>query len=455
MLFNSYTFLFIFLPLTIAFYAIVQGKHKNFILTAASFVFYGYWNIKLCVLLFFSISVNYFLGRKIHLATQQSTKKQYLIAAIVINLGVLAFFKYSNFFLDSLKVVFPELTFGTINILLPIGISFFTFQGMSYSFDILRNKSLPVKKFIDFACYISMFPQLIAGPIVRFNQIAEQLHERQHSIEKTAYGVRRFITGLAKKVLLADSMAYIVQQHLYQGSLDGLNIWIGITAFSLQIYFDFSGYSDMAIGLGNIFGFKFPENFNNPYSAKGIYDFWRRWHMTLSGWLRDYLYIPLGGSRCSQGRWVVNIMITFLLCGLWHGPSWTFVAWGGYHGILIILERPFRHLLQRTNKWLIVPVTNFFVVIGWVFFKAETLNESMLWLRTMFSPQNLTLSTLQPAGHFLFLTLFLVACWSGWFRMNRFFQGDKWFDAALIVVFLACFVSIMGVNVSPFLYYQF
>ena len=455
MLFNSYNFLFIFLPITIALYGLAPASKKNHLLTIASFVFYGYWNSKLCALLFFSIAINFFLGQQIHRAVEQTRKKHYLIVALVVNLGLLGFFKYANFFLDSLQVMIPSIPLGTLSIVLPIGISFFTFQGISYSFDIYRKQSLPVRKFVDFACYISMFPQLIAGPIVRFNLVAEQLFNRQHSMELTAYGVRRFIVGLGKKVLLADTMAYIAQQHLSQGSPDGLNVWLGITAFSLQIYFDFAGYSDMAIGLGSIFGFRLPENFNHPYSAQGIFDFWRRWHMTLSGWLRDYLYIPLGGSRCRTGRWVVNIMVTFLLCGLWHGAAWTFVAWGGYYGILLIIERPFRKQIQDASKWVAIPLTNILVIIGWVFFKAETLDESILWLRAMFDFGGIGFTEIQPVGHVVVLTAFLVACWSGGFRVDRMFQGEPWCDTALVAVFLACFVSIMGVDVSPFLYYQF
>ena len=326
---------------------------------------------------------------------------------------------------------------------------------MSYAFDIYNSKAKPAQNFIDFACYISMFPQLVAGPIVRFNLIAKQLLNRDHSIEKAAYGARRFIVGLSKKVLIADTMAYIVDQHLYRGSADGLTIWVGITAFSLQIYFDFSGYSDMAIGLGSIFGFKLPENFNQPYCAKGIYDFWRRWHMTLSGWLRDYLYIPLGGSHCSTRSWIINIMVTFLLCGLWHGASWTFVVWGGYFGLLVIIERPFREHIQRASAWLVVPITNIFVIIGWVFFKASTFGESMKWLRAMFGFGGGEFGNYTPPILIVFMVCLQVSCWCGLFQVNNIRQGKIWSDLALVAVLMACFVSIMGVKVSPFLYYQF
>jgi len=264
MLFNSYYFLFLFLPVTLALYALAPLSKKNFILTIASFVFYGYWNIELCSLLLFSIITNFWLGRQIHLSVEQSDKRNYLILVLLINLGLLGFFKYTNFFIDSLRLIFPTISIETFYIVLPIGISFFTFQGMSYSLDIYRGKSEPVNRFVDFACYISMFPQLIAGPIVRFNMVSDQLVFRKHSLEKTTYGVRRFIVGLGIKVLVADTMAYIAEQQLFIGVADGAAIWIGITAFSLQIYFDFSGYSDMAIGLGNIFGFKLPTFLGRP-----------------------------------------------------------------------------------------------------------------------------------------------------------------------------------------------
>ena len=455
MLFNSYIFLFVFLPLTISLYVIAPIKRKNLILTFASFLFYGYWNYKLCGLLLFSIVVNFFLGSRIYLSANRSAQKRYLIAVTAVNLGILGFFKYANFFIDSLNVVFPALNAGTLNIVLPIGISFFTFQGMSYSFDIYRNKTRPVAHFIDFACYISMFPQLVAGPIVRFSQIANQLSSRVHSAEKAAQGLRRFIVGLAKKVLVADTLAFVVDQHLYAGPVDGWSVWVGITAFSLQIYFDFSGYSDMAIGLGSIFGFELPENFNQPYRARGVYDFWKRWHMTLSGWLRDYLYIPLGGSRCATPVWMINIMITFLLCGLWHGAAWTFVGWGGYFGLLIIIERPFRERIKRASSWVVIPVTNFFVLIGWVFFKAGSFAESLQWLRAMFGLGGAQMGSFSSVAALALVVVFQVSCWFGFFRPKRIWLGSSWSDAALIAVFVLCFVSIMGVDVSPFLYYQF
>jgi alginate O-acetyltransferase complex protein AlgI len=455
MLFNSYNFLFVFLPLTIACYLIFPQGKKNLFLTLASFIFYAYWSVKFCLLLLFSIIVNYVIGNKIYLANRYSDKQIYLIFALVVNLGLLAFFKYANFFLDSLHLLFPFFNFQTLDIILPIGISFFTFQGMSYSIDIFTRKSIPVSRFIDFSCYISMFPQLIAGPIIRFNQIADQLRVRDHTSEQFFYGIRRFILGLGKKVLIADTMAYISHHHLYQGSNSGISIWIGITAFSLQIYFDFSGYSDMAIGLGRVFGFTFPENFNYPYSASGIYDFWRRWHMTLSGWLRDYLYIPLGGSRCSTNKWIFNIMVTFLLCGLWHGASWTFVVWGGYFGILIILERPYRKYLQHIPRWLLIPLINILVIIGWVFFKAASLNESVGWLKAMFGYSDGSFLSTQPPWHIVLLGVLMVICWGRWFRMDKILEGNKYLDVVFLVLFVASIVSILGVNSSPFLYFQF
>jgi alginate O-acetyltransferase complex protein AlgI len=455
MLFNSYDFLFFFLPFSLLIYFLANNSQKNAILSILSLAFYGYWNLDFLGILLFSTVINYFLGRQIDLSKDEDSRRNYLYLTVIINLMFLGFFKYVNFFIESFIYIFPKIDVSTVNIVLPVGISFFTFHGMSYCFDIYRHKTQPVHKFVDFVCYIVMFPQLIAGPIVRFNEIANFLILRDHSIEKTANGLRRFIVGLGKKILIADMMAYVVQTQLYSQTPGCLNIWIGMVAFSLQIYFDFAGYSDMAIGLGSIFGFQLPENFNFPYSAKGISDFWRRWHMSLSGWLRDYLYIPLGGSRCSNISWTRNIMVTFLLCGLWHGASWTFVVWGGYFGALIVIERPFRNKIQSLPKWLIIPSTYLFVVVGWVFFKAQTLAESFDWLKLMFSFSVKHYDNLPPISLLLVLLLIQVFCLNCYVNFNKLFTGTIPGDMGILVILIGCLISILGIEVSPFLYYQF
>lgn len=368
MLFNSYEFIFLFLPAVILLYYAVSAKLRNLLITVVSYVFYAYWDYRFCVLIFLSTLWDFLIGQKIFFCGVERERKIYLFLSLLFNLGLLGYFKYVNFFLNSVLLIFPNLPLQPLNVILPVGISFYTFQSMSYSIDIYFGKIEPVKRFADFACYISLFPQLIAGPIVRYKQIAMQLTDRQHSPDLVAGGLRRFVCGLAKKLLIADALASVADEMFAIHNPSFGIAWLGAVSFSLQIYFDFSGYSDMAIGLGKMFGFHFPENFHFPYQAKGISDFWRRWHMSLSYWLRDYLYIPLGGSRCSALRNYLNIMITMLLCGLWHGASWNFVLWGGYFGILLIIERIIRQKLTiRIPEWNIILLTYFFVIIGWFF----------------------------------------------------------------------------------------
>jgi len=456
MIFNSYDFLFIFLPLVIFCYYLSPLKWRNTILMVSGYLFYGYWSIPFSSLLFLSTGWNFLLANRIYECSRSNLRKRYLVIGLVLNLGLLGFFKYTNFFIQSLLEVFPGLPLAPLGIILPIGISFFTFQGMSYIFDIYRQDTVPVRNFRDFACYIAMFPQLIAGPIVRFSQISAQLVVRQHGVDLIASGIRRFIMGLAKKVIVADSMAIIAQQQLSGANPGFSSVWIGMFSFSLQIYFDFAGYSDMAIGLGRLFGFKFPENFNYPYQARSMAGFWRRWHMTLSGWLKDYLYIPLGGSRCKKNRWVFNIFITFLLCGLWHGPAWTFVLWGGYHGMLIILERPFREKIVNFSPWLRIILVNFLVVFGWVLFKAESLGQAVSWYAAMFGlAGEQTSLSYTPILLLIFMPVVLFGCWSERVKVVLSLQPKVIMDIVLALLLIISVVIILGEQVSPFLYYQF
>lgn len=457
MLFNSGIFLFIFLPSTLFFYFIVPKKWRNGTLALASYIFYGYLNVEFIALLLFSTCFNFYFGKKIHESILQSDRRNFLILSLLLNLALLIFFKYTNFFLENFKEVFPFLNIPRFDIVLPLGISFITFHGMSYTLDIYKEKIAPKGGFLDFVCYFSMFPHLIAGPIVRFSQIAGQLIERHFDLDRICLGIRLFILGLAGKVIFADSMAYIADQQLGFPSLSFWSVWIGMAAFSLQIYFDFSGYSNMAIGLGKLFGFDLPENFNYPYQARGISDFWRRWHMTLSAWLRDYLYIPLGGSKIPGYRWLINILVTFLLCGLWHGASWTFVLWGGYHGLLIVLERPFRKKIQLLPVWIVIPLTNILVIFGWVFFRAETTRQAGSWVGAMTDlPSAFQFSQNVPPGIFIFFLLGLqFSCWINPLKVERMTSGTFLTDAGLIVLFILCIVVVQGIEVSPFLYYQF
>ncbi len=356
MVFTTYLFAFYFLPLFLFFYFALVGFSRqagapdghtclalNSLLVVASYVFYGWWNPWFVLLMLGITAVNYVCGRIIGLPGISPTQRLSVVTtAIVVSLATLGFFKYFLFFEANLNQVLAWFGAGTVRVLeitLPIGISFYTFHALSYTIDVYRGTAPPVRSFIDFACYISLFPQLVAGPIIRYNTVADQLVSRSHTWEKLASGVTLFALGFAKKILLANPLGRVADAAFLAQSLRPQDAWFGALAYAFQIYFDFSGYSDMAIGLGRMIGFEFPKNFDSPYKADSITDFWRRWHISLSTFLRDYLYIPLGGNRKGPVRTYVNLIVVMLLGGLWHGANWTFVLWGAYHGTLLAFER--------------------------------------------------------------------------------------------------------------------
>ncbi len=338
MLFSSTVFLYWFLPAMVAVYFVVPMRAKNAVLLFASLVFYAWGEPRYALLMLLSITQGYFFARLIGKNRGTRSAKVYLIVSLIISLGLLGYYKYANFFVESFNAVLGT-HFSALNIALPIGISFYTFQLISYVADVYRGDVEPQRSYIAFAAYIAMFPQLIAGPIVRYSDIELQLKERTHSIDNAAYGARRFVTGLAKKVLIANVLAELVSAFKSSGEKSVLFYWVYAAAYMLHVYFDFSGYSDMAIGLGALFGFTFPENFNYPYTAASITEFWRRWHMSLSSWFKDYVYIPLGGSRVKKSRAILNIAIVWMLTGLWHGADWNFVMWGIMFAVLLIIEK--------------------------------------------------------------------------------------------------------------------
>ncbi len=380
--------MFVFLPIVILLIGFTKQKLHNAILLIASIFFYSWGSVSHTLILLSSIIINYVFGLLIN-NSPKGRSILYLGIAIAINIGLLGYFKYFNFFLDNINsglLLFDKDLIEYRSVVLPIGISFFTFQAMSYIIDVYR-KTTPVQKNIfDLALYISLFPQLIAGPIVRYFDIAGQLNKRTLSIDKAASGIQRFIFGLAKKVIIANSMA-VIGDKIFALPISDISpgvAWLGLVAYTLQIYFDFSGYSDMAIGLGKIFGFNFPENFNYPYIAGSIKEFWRRWHISLSSWFRDYLYIPLGGSRKGEIRTYFNLSIVFLCTGIWHGASWNFVIWGIFHGIFIIIEKKgFDKILLKVWKPVQISYTLLVVMIGWVFFKIEAFNDAILYLEKL------------------------------------------------------------------------
>ena len=359
-----------------------------------SYVFYGWANPLFVPLLLFSTLVDYVAGLYIARAQARGDRRaarRGLAASICTNLGLLGFFKYFNFGVDNLNAFAAATGLDALaidvafRVTLPLGISFYTFQSMSYAWDVYRGRAQAIRSFIDFACFVSMFPQLVAGPIIRFSEVADQLRSRTHTVTKFARGVAFFSLGLAKKVLLANPCGKIADRAFDAGSLTMLDAWYGVVAYAFQIYFDFSGYSDMAIGLGLMFGFVFPKNFDSPYRSQSITEFWRRWHISLSTWLRDYLYVPLGGNRRGPLRTYANLFIVMLLGGLWHGAAWTFVVWGGLHGLMLAVERAFGKtaVYGGLPAPLRVAATFVFVLITWVFFRAPDLAAAGRYLAAM------------------------------------------------------------------------
>ncbi|MFN2446048.1 MAG: MBOAT family protein [Vicinamibacterales bacterium] len=389
MVFSSYLFLFYFLPLALLLYYASPWQAKHLILTVLSYVFYGWANPLFLLLLLVSTLIDYICGLVI--AWRPSAARAALVTSICTNLGLLGFFKYFNFGIENLNAFARATGLDALRldvaftVTLPLGISFYTFQSMSYTWDVYRGRAAAVRSFIDFACYVSMFPQLVAGPIIRFSEVADQLRSRTHTVTKFARGVAFFSVGLAKKVLLANPCGKIADLAFDAGSLHPLEAWYGVAAYAFQIYFDFSGYSDMAIGLGLMLGFVFPKNFDSPYLSQSITEFWRRWHISLSTWLRDYLYMPLGGNRKGPLRTYANLLIVMLLGGLWHGASWNFLVWGGLHGSLLAFERmrgkaaPYGRLPGPLR----VALTFVILLVTWVFFRAADLPTAGRYLASM------------------------------------------------------------------------
>lgn len=389
MVFSSLLFLFRYLPIVLVLYYIVPRAYRNAILFFMSLLFYAWGEPIYILLMLFSTVVDYTNGRFVDYYIkkgQRNKAKFFVILAVIINLSLLGFFKYTDFVIDLVnKVAGGSLT--PLSLALPIGISFYTFQTMSYTIDIYRGTATVQKNIISFGTYVTLFPQLIAGPIVQYNQVDKQLKNRQETVDEFAYGIQRFVIGLGKKVLLANNIG------LLWDNINAMNIenvpvataWIGIFAFAFQIYFDFSGYSDMAIGLGHMFGFTFLENFNYPYISKSITEFWRRWHISLSSWFRDYVYIPLGGSKKGLGKQIRNIFIVWLLTGIWHGASMNFLYWGLYFAILLMVEKIFLlRYLEKLPAFVSRIYAMFFVLLGWVIFAFDNFSEGKAYLAAMF-----------------------------------------------------------------------
>jgi alginate O-acetyltransferase complex protein AlgI len=473
LVFSSHIFVFYFLLLSVGLYFAVPGRGKHLVLTLVSYVFYGWWNPWFVFLMLGSTMIDYYSGLKIsEEGASQKRRKGFMLASVLSNLSILVFFKYTAFAAGSVSGFAEMMGWGVValpaffyNIVLPVGISFYTFQSMSYSIDLYRGHARPSDNFLDFACYVSMFPQLVAGPIVRYGSVAEQLRSRTHSIEGFTCGMMRFQLGFAKKILLANPMGMVADACFGagDGSLGMTAAWLGVVAYAFQIYFDFSAYSDMAIGLGRLFGFRFPENFNSPYKSVNITDFWRRWHISLSSFLRDYLYIPLGGNRLGSGRTYVNLFMVMLIGGLWHGAQWTFIVWGAIHGGMLALERLMGKdsFYGRLPRGFRIGVTFVIVLITWVFFRAENFEVAGRYLGAMFGAGGdsaaaplLTAQILQPF-YLFFFALCGVAVWLSP-RSSEILQRITLPKAVVILVLFVFSLATMFVQgFNPFLYFQF
>lgn len=487
MVFSSHLFLFWFLPVALCIYYAVRGRARHAVLTLLSYIFYGWTNPLFVLLLFLSTLIDYCCGLYImeyfdRPKSERSsisvlpkggprTRKQKaaLVVSIVSNLSLLCFFKYGNFGIENWNALMSMLYMSdtwvlpALHIVLPLGISFYTFQSMSYSIDVYRGDARGITHFIDFACYVSMYPQLVAGPIIRFQEVADQLRHRTYSWEKFARGIAFFVVGLGQKVVLANPCGKVADWAFDAATRTAGEAWTGAIAYSFQIFFDFAGYSNMAIGLGLMLGFVFPKNFDLPYRSRSITEFWRRWHISLSSWLRDYLYIPLGGNRKGKIRTYVNLLTVMLLGGLWHGAAWNFIIWGGIHGVMLVVERT-----QRENTlWTRIPssvkmlATYAVVVFAWVFFRAATLPDAWAYVQSMFGTGArvtgsgiLSASMLTPyAWVSMVVAAAIVWCAPTAWNWTRCISRPKTF--ALLALFLLSIAALTSQSYNPFIYFIF
>lgn len=472
MVFSSLLFLCLFMPIVFVLHSVIPSlKVRNYLLLLASLFFYAYGEPIYIFLMLISVLLNYIFA----LLLSKYQKKIFLVSAVIVNLGILGVFKYTDFLLTAINSAL-DIALPLPNIPLPIGISFFTFQALSYVIDVYRKDVPAQRNYAKLLLYISFFPQLIAGPIVRYKDIAREIDDRHTDIKSISFGLRRFIVGLGKKVLISNSMA-VVADFIFELNGEELNIlsaWIGALAYLMQIYFDFSGYSDMAIGLGKMFGFHFKENFNHPYIASTIQDFWRRWHISLSTFFRDYVYIPLGGNRKGKGRTVLNKIFVFFLTGLWHGANWTFIVWGLFHGFFLLLEE-FIPKIKKLPKVILHFYTLITVTVGFVIFRADTLSYGLSFIAKMFSGFDFSTEKMSIVIHPLspfFIIMFVAAiiCCGPLQKISvkvsdlqnateTLTKREKVIETitfvVAVIIFIWCIIRLAGGTYNPFIYFRF
>lgn len=478
MVFSSALFIFYFLPLFLAGYFVAPRRVRNVYTAGASIIFYAWGAPNFLFIFLASCLVDYVIVRRLAAEAEISRRKTLLVLSTVLNVGLLLYFKYSNFFVEQLAAVAAALGLSAphwTKVVLPIGISFFTFHKISYVVDVFRKKSEPTSSFAEYMLYITFFPQLIAGPIVRYHEIDQQIRHRQVSFDGVSEGVWRFTLGLASKLLIADPLG-TVADHIFRLNPADVSTgytWLGTVAYTFQIYFDFAGYSSMAIGLALLVGFRFPENFNRPYVAESVTDFWRRWHMSLSRWMRDYLYIPLGGNRVGPVRQAANLWIVFLLSGLWHGANWTFICWGAFHGAFLAVERSgAAPLFFRLPALMRRGVTFFAIMFGWVLFRSETLSEAVArWARLLgFGPDPKATAIFSRATIISEVGIAVLVVASVWcivieplleaLKRNEaepapLFRRVPALYPAALALFLLSILALEAGQYSPFIYFQF
>ncbi|MEI3390834.1 MAG: MBOAT family O-acyltransferase [Clostridia bacterium] len=463
MVFSSITFLFYFLPIVLIIYYLIPNKYKNIVLLISSFIFYFYGEPKNIYIMILSILATYIFGILIDKYKKTKYSKIFLILSIFINIGLLIYFKYADFIIKNINLWLSN-KIDLIHVILPIGISFYTFQLISYIVDVYRGEAKVQKNIIKLATYISLFPQLIAGPIVRYTTIENQLENREYNMKNFSIGVRRFIIGLGKKVMIANVMGNLINIFLVSDEKSVLFYWLYAIALMIQIYFDFSGYSDMAIGLGKMLGFDFPENFNYPYIATSITDFWRRWHISLSSWFRDYIYIPLGGNRVSKLKWIRNIIIVWMLTGLWHGAEWNFVIWGLYFGVLLIIEKVFLlKWLQKIPKVISRIYTLFIVMISFIIFNGEGISTILENIGGLFKFVSIPLITNESMYYLKsYIIVIILGIIGATPICKNILTNEKLKKIVnilepiyLLLIFIICTSYIVDGSFNPFLYFRF